>query len=127
MGNRLLRPAQVTAAFLVVMVRFQSLQGAPVTTEPAEAAVNALGIDLLKKTSKPDANALLSPYSIQSALAMAYAGAGGVTREEMAKVLHYPKDEPPSTFLLAAPTLTVSPRAGERITSPYQKSSTKRF
>ena len=93
MQNRLLRPAQVLAAFLLAMGRFQSSLGAPVTAEPAAAAVNALGIDLLKKTSRPDANALLSPYSIQSALAMAYAGAEGVTREEMAKVLHYPKDE----------------------------------
>jgi len=36
---------------------------------------------------------LLSPYSIQSALVMAYAGADGATRAEMAKVLHYPKDD----------------------------------
>jgi serpin B len=93
MRNRLLRPAQVLAAFLLAMGRFQPSLGAPVTAEPAAAAVNALGIDLLKKTSKPDANALLSPYSIQSALAMAYAGADGVTREEMVKALHYPKDE----------------------------------
>src|SRR5438552_4970880 len=93
MRNRLLRRAQVLAAFFLAMGRFQSSLGAPVPAEPAAAAVNALGIDLLKKPSKPDANALLSPYSIQSALAMAYAGAEGVTREEMAKALHYPKDE----------------------------------
>lgn len=43
--------------------------------------------------AKADANALISPYSIQSAMAMAYAGADGVTREEMARVLHYPKDD----------------------------------
>jgi serpin B len=60
---------------------------------PATAAINALAIDLLHATAKPDANAVLSPYSIQTALAMAYAGAAGATREEMAKVLHYPKDE----------------------------------
>src|SRR6266550_2467694 len=59
----------------------------------AAKVINALGIDLLHKAGKPDANALLSPYSIQSALAMAYAGADGVTREEMARALHYPKDE----------------------------------
>src|SRR5436190_8417290 len=75
------------------MSSFHSLLGAPVTPEPAAAAVNALGIDLLKRTAKPDANALLSPYSIQSALVMGYAGADGITREVMAKVLHYPKDE----------------------------------
>jgi serpin B len=52
-----------------------------------------LGIDLLHRTGKPEANTLISPYSIQSALAMSYAGADGVTRTEMAKALHYPKDE----------------------------------
>ena len=58
---------------------------------PAAAAVNALGVDLLRGTG--DGNALLSPYSIQSALAMTYAGSAGETRDEMAKVLHYPADE----------------------------------
>ncbi|MEI6604070.1 MAG: serpin family protein [Verrucomicrobiota bacterium] len=63
---------------------------------PSEAAqsVNALGLDLMAKGTTADANALLSPYSIQSALAMTYAGAAGDTRTEMAKVLHYPADEP---------------------------------
>lgn len=59
----------------------------------AANAINALGVDLLHQSAKPGANALLSPYSIQSALAMTYAGADGDTRVEMAKVLHYPKDD----------------------------------
>jgi serpin B len=63
----------------------------PIST--AASAINALGIDLLRKSGEPNANALLSPYSIQSALAMAYAGADGITREEMNKVLHFPKDD----------------------------------
>ena len=62
-------------------------------TTQAASAINALGIDLLHQSSKPGANALLSPYSIQSALAMTYAGAAGDTRVEMAKVLHYSKDD----------------------------------
>lgn len=69
---------------------------------PAAAAINSLGIDLLQRTGKPDANALLSPYSIQSAMAMAYAGADGATRDEMAKVLHYPKDEAKLLLSLSA-------------------------
>ena len=63
------------------------------TTSPAVTAINSFGIDLLRKTSQPANNFLISPYSIQSALAMAYAGADGVTRDEMARVLHFPKDE----------------------------------
>jgi serpin B len=60
----------------------------------AASAVNELGIDLLAHASKPQENTALSPYSIQIALAMTYAGAEGDTREQMAKVLHYPADEP---------------------------------
>lgn len=61
--------------------------------DPAAQAVNALGLDLLTKAPEGKANALLSPYSIQSALAMTFAGAAGATREEMARVLHYTGDE----------------------------------
>jgi len=73
------------------------LSAAPVfaaePTTTAANAINALGIDLLRQSAQPGSNVLLSPYSIQSALAMAYAGADGATRTEMAGVLHYPKDE----------------------------------
>ena len=82
-----LRLIATLSAFAAVQLH----AGDPTTT--AANAVNALGIDLLAKTGKPGENALLSPYSIQDALAMAYAGADGKTREEMAKALHYPKDD----------------------------------
>jgi len=59
----------------------------------AAQAVNALGLDLLAKGTAANENALISPYSIQAALAMTYAGAAGDTHSEMAKVLHYPADE----------------------------------
>ena len=55
-------------------------------------AVNALGLDLLAKGADAGGNALWSPYSIQSALAMTYAGAAGETRAEMGRVLHFPAD-----------------------------------
>ncbi|MGC3991435.1 MAG: serpin family protein [Chthoniobacteraceae bacterium] len=57
----------------------------------ATTAINSLGIDLLKNAAS--SNTLLSPYSIQFALAMTYAGADGETRQEMQRVLHYPADD----------------------------------
>jgi serpin B len=61
--------------------------------QPARTAINSLGIDLLKRMGGVNANAVLSPYSIQTALAMAWAGADGVTHDEMRRVLHFPTDE----------------------------------
>ena len=58
---------------------------------PGAAAVNGLGCDLLRATSS--GNLLISPYSMQTALAMTYAGAAGTTRYEMARVLYYGEDE----------------------------------
>jgi len=78
----------------MILAAVPAQTGAP-PGHPAAAAqaVNALGLKLLAKETVADANALLSPYSIQTALAMAFAGAAGDTRAEMAKVLHYPEDE----------------------------------
>ena len=63
------------------------------STNLAATAINALGLDLLPKVGRSNDNVLLSPYSIQSALAMTYAGADGATRTEMMRVLHFPKDD----------------------------------
>jgi len=59
----------------------------------AAEAINSLGLDLLAHGTEPGANAVLSPYSIQSTLAMTYAGAAGKTHAEMARVLHYRGEE----------------------------------
>jgi serpin B len=55
--------------------------------------VNALGVDLYRAQAHGDDNLLLSPYSIQIALAMTYAGADGETHAEMQRMLHFPADE----------------------------------
>jgi len=54
----------------------------------AATATNALGADLLRREPN-GANVVLSPYSIQLALAMTFEGAGGETRAQMKKALHY--------------------------------------
>lgn len=58
----------------------------------AATATNQLGIELHRQLATGDENLCVSPYSIQSALAMTFAGADGQTRAEMARVLHFPKD-----------------------------------
>jgi serpin B len=68
----------------------------------AATATNQLAIDLYRQlaTASPFGGGLatgaenlcVSPYSIESALAMTFAGADGETRAEMARVLHFPND-----------------------------------
>jgi serine protease inhibitor len=49
---------------------------------------NQLGFDLLPNAASKDSNIFISPTSLLMALSMVYNGAEGVTKEEMAKVLH---------------------------------------
>ena len=58
----------------------------------AATAINQLAVDLHRQLATGDENLCVSPYSIQSALAMTFAGADGETRTEMAHVLHFPAD-----------------------------------
>jgi serpin B len=77
----------------------------------AARAINALGLDLLRHGIRASSNAVISPYSIQNASAMVYAGAAGKTHDEMALALHYPDDEARLHGAFAALT-----RALERLT-----------
>jgi len=63
--------------------------------DPVPPAINQLGLDLLRAQAIQggQGNLLLSPYSIEVALAMACSGADGRTRDEMQRVLHLPADE----------------------------------
>jgi serpin B len=59
----------------------------------AASATNEVGLDLYRKLAAGDNNLCLSPYSIENAMAMTFAGADGKTREEMARVLHLSKGD----------------------------------
>lgn len=54
------------------------------------AGNNKFALELYTKLRSREGNLFFSPYSISTALAMAYAGARGETETEMAKVLHFP-------------------------------------
>jgi len=55
----------------------------------AVTATNRLAVDLHRQLATGNDNLCVSPYSIGSAMAMAFAGANGETRTEMARVLHF--------------------------------------
>jgi serpin B len=58
----------------------------------AATTSNELAVDLHRQLATGDENLCVSPYSIESALAMTFAGADGETRTEMARVLHFGND-----------------------------------
>ena len=62
-------------------------------SKPNAHGINTFGLELHQRLAKEGGNIVASPWSIQSALAMTYAGAAGKTREEMAAALHFGDDE----------------------------------
>lgn len=56
-------------------------------------ANNRFAFELYSRYKSKGGNIFYSPYSISSALAMAYEGAKGKTAEEMQAVLHFPQDD----------------------------------
>lgn len=54
---------------------------------------NVFGFELLNRLYDKDENVVISPFSITSALAITYEGAGGETEKEIKKVFHFPDKE----------------------------------
>jgi serpin B len=76
-----------------------SITDAATNFDFAAKATNELAVDLHRQLAKGDENLCISPYSIESALAMTFAGADGETRTEMARVLHLTNDSAaPASF-----------------------------
>ncbi|PYI47579.1 MAG: serpin family protein [Verrucomicrobia bacterium] len=59
----------------------------------AARATNELAVELHRQLATADENLCVSPYSIESALAMTCIGADGETRTEMARVLRFPTND----------------------------------
>lgn len=111
-------------------LRFTSLAMAALSatasadTTAVARSINAFGLDLHRLLAEDGGNRLASPWSIESALAMTYAGAAGKTREEMAKVLYFTGDE---TALhagfnaIAADLMELARRSREQVESPDRR------
>src|SRR5438552_1251052 len=71
------------------------------------AANNAFAFDLYARLRGSSGNLFLSPYSISTAFAMAYAGAGGLTAAEMRAALHFslPDEQLHPAFAALSPSL----------------------
>ena len=80
------RPFLASLAFLLLMpfVICLTVASAPQAGSELAASNNAFAFDLYAQVASIPGNQFLSPYSISSALAMAYAGAKGNTEAQMA-------------------------------------------
>jgi serpin B len=65
----------------------------PADTAAVVAGNTRFALDLYRRLRAADGNLFFSPYSISTALAMTYAGAGGTTRQQMAETLHFMPDQ----------------------------------
>ena len=77
---------QISSALVAVMAH-----AAP-NFDLAAKATNDFAAELYRQLATGEQNLCVSPYSIETALAMTFAGADGETHTEMARVLHFPSD-----------------------------------
>lgn len=92
---------RIAAALMVaVSVVGSSWAGQPAQTNRDEEITlvaqgnNDFAIRLYRRLQGNEGNLFFSPYSISTALAMAYAGARGRPQEQMAEALGYPTSRP---------------------------------
>lgn len=80
-------------ALLVISLLFLSSIVFAQDVNNVVTANNQFAFELYSKYKSKDGNIFFSPYSLSSALAMAYEGARGKTAEEMQAVFNFPKDD----------------------------------
>lgn len=81
----------LTAAATVLLVSTTTRSDA--SSKDVAGTVNRFGLDLHRRLATQGGNIVFSPWSVESALAMTYAGAAAETKSEMAEVLHLADDE----------------------------------
>jgi serpin B len=93
------RSATSGAAPAVVLGEVYQVNVRPPAADPTETfdaalSTNALGFDVYRRLASPGSpsNLIISPYSLETAFSLAYVGAAGDTRTEMARVLRLPDD-----------------------------------
>jgi serpin B len=103
-------------------VLLAAMANAATNFDVAAKATNELAVDLHRQLATGDENLCVSPYSIESALAMTFAGADGDTRTEMARVLHLTNDRAvPASFALLQNSLeTMSAKTVEQVKQSKQ-------
>ena len=94
--RRAVRPATIAAAALTIVASYAGLSASsssgtqqPISNDTTAIvrSGNQLALDLLNRLGA-GGNFVLSPYSIETALAMAHAGAGTQTEAQITRVLH---------------------------------------
>ncbi len=80
-------PAPTPAAADLAMSDVPRTVAPPAEAKKASAAINAFGLDLLRRAGAPGVNVVISPTSVAIALAMARAGARGETAAQMDTVM----------------------------------------
>lgn len=88
----------IVCGFLVLLSVGSSpqrlLEGTPTAElKPVVDGSLAFALELYSQLTNADGNVFLSPYSVSSALAVAYGGAKGNTEEQMATTMHFLRDQ----------------------------------
>jgi serpin B len=110
-------PRAPRAALLVAAAAALIGHAAPSSAGPAKGPVkvdlvpgqNAFALDLYARLRDEPGNVLFSAYSIQSALAMARAGARGTTATQMDRVLHLPPNAAPEAWQALVERVVTAP------------------
>ena len=89
-----MKPIRPIFTALLALVLFGGVsRAADISASDIANANNAFAFDLYAKLSGQTGNLFFSPYSVETVLAMTYAGARGNTATQMAAVLHLPSGD----------------------------------